>query len=517
MDLFLFLYHIGFFLIHGSLYLLHVVTLLLYRTFGWWLFRLAACLLGTSAEGDHNVNFLLTHSFSERSIFALTSRENRWVMDWFGLSEMESGITPIESSRTVKEIDAKSKIKLDPDLVDMYIPNYTVAPYNGHLHTIMGSCTPFPFIKMSREVVKSYDLNRLCLDFFYPTRKAVENGIYSTDNTDLGRETLDPRLPAPRAFILMLPGITGSSQDIYMRRMIAVFLKQNFCCCVLNIRGMKDTPLEVPQIYSGIFTADIRFTLMKYLRGEQIQSRLGSPRRVPIFGIGFSLGGAILSNYVGECGKKSKSSGLDAVISICAPHDFITSSVAMGKLFARWTYNRIITERLVSYCKRHARVVENCYGIDHEKLFKGSRPLLRSLRDLKSFDEHITAPHFGFSSAMEYYTAANNFPRLRCSQTPQMCVITADDPICGAPKLWTEWASLVRAQTTGLVYLEMPSGGHLGFIGSPFQVFRERANPVESLLARSVCCFVDHYEKMQMSVKSEAGVCNGDMKEEGHT
>jgi len=366
---------------------------------------------------------------------------------------------------------------------------YTAPLYNGHLSTILGAFRRFPFLEMHREVVSSsFDGNPICLDFMYPPgylpTAAPANGVLSDTAHDGNAAAHRSTQRSPRALVLILPGLTGTSTEVYIRRISASLLQNNLAVCVLNARGVRTTQLTVPQTFSALFTADLRHVL----HSEAILQRFGAA--IPVLAVAFSLGGLILTNYLGEEGRAGRHSGLAAAFTITSPHSLLDGDTAMRRPVARMLYGRVLSNDLRDYYKRNEAVMRRLPGVDHALLFEGEHPLIDTIRTVRGFDDLVTGPHFGFPNAVAYYAAADNFHQFKYVHTPQMCLVAANDPICGPPKAEDVWLAAAREHPGGLVYVQFPGGGHLGFLGSPLQELRGELNPMEQVLLRAVLSVV---------------------------
>lgn len=375
-------------------------------------------------------------------------------------------------------------------------PRYTGPLYNGHLHTILGAFRPPLDLRApEREVIASYDGNPTCLDWWLPTPAEMAAAAAT------GRAAA----MCVRGFVVILPGLTGSSKEFYVRRMARQLLLANLAVCVINARGVADTPLEKPQTFSALFTNDVRHVMQTHLTREKVQERLlqcTTPLQtenalrgaVPIIGVAFSLGGLILSNYVSEQGEAGAPSGFDAVYTITSPHNVSDGAAALRVPLTKLIYDPVLHSGLMDYYHRHEAVLQRLPGIDRELLLSGPKPFVEQLRTVQDFDEFVTAPHFGFSGAEAYYAAANNFRRLHHSRTSQLCLVAANDPICGPPQPAPRWTHLIERHRAGLVYVEMPVGGHLGFLEDPCTELAQAANDMERFILKSITHLVDAAE-----------------------
>ncbi|KEG13191.1 hypothetical protein DQ04_01161090 [Trypanosoma grayi] len=148
-------------------------------------------------------------------------------------------------------------------------------------------------------------------------------------------------------------------------------------------------------------------------------------------------------------------------------------------------YRGALLKGLCSYGRRHRAILAQLPGVDGEKVFGGPHPLIDQISSIVEFDRCITAPHFGFNSPEEYYRAADCFVSLETTQTPIMCITARDDPICGRPPKIRRWEKLANINSN-VVYVEMPSGGHIGFLGNPVAELRQLPNAGERLVLQGI-------------------------------
>ncbi|KPI87173.1 hypothetical protein ABL78_3735 [Leptomonas seymouri] len=365
--------------------------------------------------------------------------------------------------------------------------------YNGHLHTILGAYRPLPDLRApQRELVPSYDGNPTCLDWWLPTPAETAAAAAACATAEGVRV---------RAMVVILPGLTSSSKEFYVRRIAQQLLSANMAVCVLNARGVADTPLEQPQIFNALFTKDVRYIMENYLTRSKVEERLlremlsteqpDTSKPLPILGLAFSLGGIILTNYVSEQGEANRESGFDAVYTVTAPHNPSDSAMALRTLVTGALYNPHLYSGLRDYYERHKAVVQRLPGINQKLLFTGLKPVIEKLRTVQDFDEYVTGPHMGFPGAEAFYSHANNFRRLHLSRTPQVCLVAANDPICGPPQPDALWMDVIEKHRAGLVYVELPVGGHLGFLGGPCREWMQAPNEMEKFVLYSMTHFIE--------------------------
>eukprot|EP01018_Ginkgo_biloba_P020075 Gb_02180 [translate_table: standard] len=94
----------------------------------------------------------------------------------------------------------------------------------------------------------------------------------------------------------IVPGLTGGSDDTYVRHMLLRARRHGWHGVVFNSRGCADSPVTSPQFYSASFTEDLR-QVVKHVAVHFPESNM--------YAIGWSLGSNILVRYLGETSRSS--------------------------------------------------------------------------------------------------------------------------------------------------------------------------------------------------------------------
>ncbi|KAG7772021.1 hypothetical protein KL931_000361 [Ogataea haglerorum] len=246
-----------------------------------------------------------------------------------------------------------------------------------------------------------------------------------------------------KPIFLVLHGLSGSSSESYIRCLFARM--PDFECMVLNSRGCGKTPLTTPVLFNGFWTYDLKHTVQRL--------RKAFPER-QIYAAGFSLGGSILANYVGQSGEHS---GLDLAVVIANPWDlnhacFVFENDFIGDKI----YSPIMTLPLKQMIKSHYKKLSE--NPDFEPLYKQH---FRHVNSIKSFDNAFTSRLFGFNCASEYYRSGASITKVFNIRTPTLVLNALDDPLVGGDE-----HSLPLKETTLQPYLVTVCttlGGHLGW------------------------------------------------------
>ncbi|KAF7582916.1 Alpha/beta hydrolase family protein [Clavispora lusitaniae] len=268
-------------------------------------------------------------------------------------------------------------------------------------------------------------------------------------------EYLDPQkeqqlLDNDRPLVIALHGLSGGSYESYIRSFLNEITAEpyNFDGMVLNARGCANHTITSPQLFCGLWTNDLR-----YLINEHIRPRWPSKR---IFLIGFSLGGSITANYLGQEGNDVYRNIKGAAI-MGSPWDFPQSSYALVESFlGQKVYSPTMCQNLLRLLDQHYDGLLKSEDIVKQYKEDPSKFKLNTLRD---FDDTFTSKLFGFNCASEYYRHASPDQRLLNVRVPTIIVSSKDDPIVGSKALPTSEVSL-----NPYTYMAVTSiGGHLGW------------------------------------------------------
>lgn len=266
-------------------------------------------------------------------------------------------------------------------------------------------------------------------------------------------EYLDPMkeyelLDNDRPLVIALHGLSGGSYESYIRAFLnkITAAPYNFDGLVLNARGCANHTITSPQLFCGLWTNDLR-----YLINEHISKRWPNKK---IFLIGFSLGGSITANYLGQEGADVYKNIKGAAI-MGSPWDFAQSSIALMDTFlGSLVYSPVMCQNLLKLLDHH-------HGLQVQEIVNEYKrnPQAFQLNTLKDFDDAFTSKLFGFNCALEYYRHASPDQRLLNVRVPTLIVSSRDDPIVGSKAL-----PYSEVKLNPYTYMVVTSvGGHLGW------------------------------------------------------
>jgi len=291
--------------------------------------------------------------------------------------------------------------------------------FNGHLHTIGSS-----LLRRSAKVV----------------HKKISIDTPDGDFVDIDwKDQQDPR-----AVIILLHGLEGSSERYYIRDFMEAFSRNNYAVLALNFRGCSGRLNTKRRFYHSGETGDLRHVI-RWIKNKH--------RNVPVFAAGFSLGGNVLLKYLGEEGQKAD---LDGAVAISVPYDLKQGSLAIGDGFNK-VYEQYFLRTLT------AKLAEKKHEFPDLPSFTG--------KSLYDFDDQVTSILHGFEDAEDYYESCSSKHFVEDIEKPALLIHAKDDPLCRAhsiPFNIIHKNPYLNVHTT-------KQGGHVGFWSKPQGWLRQTA------------------------------------------
>ena len=248
---------------------------------------------------------------------------------------------------------------------------------------------------------------------------------------------------ASKADLILVHGLEGSSQAGYARSLAQAALEAGFSVHRFNMRSCGGTEAVCGStLYHSGQTGDLLAVI------REITSDQASNGNLPLFAIGFSLGGNVVLKLAGELGENAVGV-ITGIIAVSTPIDL---AACVRTLKRRSNY--IYANRFVNRLKARIRLKES--------LTPGSFSLekLGGVRTVYEFDDTFTAPSFGFGTADRYYATQSSNQFLHQIRIPTLMVQAKDDPMI--PFEVYEAAALERNPSIQLIAVD--HGGHLGFV-----------------------------------------------------
>jgi predicted alpha/beta-fold hydrolase len=253
--------------------------------------------------------------------------------------------------------------------------------------------------------------------------------------------------PGPDAPIaLVVHGLEGSARRRYIRSVCRELLREGVRPVALNLRGCSGEPNRALHYYHSGKSDDPAFVL------STLRERW--PGR-PLGALGFSLGGNVLLKMMGE--RADGGAGLvDAAAAVSVPYDLAAGSALlekspMGRAYASYFLKSL--KNKVRWKESRLRERVNVVGA-------------LATRTIWEFDEIVTAPLNGFTSAEEYYARSSSVAYLEGICVATLMLHAEDDPFLPPASIPREIAS----RSPALELVVQRTGGHVGFLeGTPWR------------------------------------------------
>ncbi|KAF5207062.1 Embryogenesis-associated protein emb8 [Thalictrum thalictroides] len=332
--------------------------------------------------------------------------------------------------------------------------NYPLIPKSSSLEIIGGACdsylpvlksllnrpyNPYPLVCWNRHVetifaaffrsLPGVRFRRECL-------RTADNGTVSLDWVSGD----DLELPADSPLLILLPGLTGGSNDTYVQHMLGRARKNKWRVVVFNSRGCGNSPVTTPQFYSASFTEDLREVV------NHVKIRYPSSN---LYAVGWSLGANILVRYMGE---ESQSCSLSGAVSLCNPFNLVLADEDFHKGFNN-IYDKSLARGLTKIFKKHALLFEGIGG-DYDI------QLAANAKTVRDFDKGLTSVSFGFKSVDDYYSNSSSSNSIKYVHRPLLCIQAANDPIAPARGIPRDDIK----ENPNCILIVTPKGGHLGWV-----------------------------------------------------
>lgn len=266
-----------------------------------------------------------------------------------------------------------------------------------------------------------------------------------------------------RPLVVVLHGLAGGSHEPVIRSLtynLSHFDNGRFQVVVLNTRGCARSKITTRALFTALNTNDIEEFLT--------ENRRKHPNR-KMYAVGFSFGGAMLSNYLGRVGENTP---LTASASLCCPWDMVSSS---NKMAQDWWTSKLFSKSITQFLTRMVEVnmgelevpdgTKPTYkpSVENPSYFTFTKSNLKKAKTFTStveFDNLFTAPCLGFATAIDYYREASPVVRLQNIKIPTLIICSKDDPVVG-----TDAIPYSQARANPHVLLcETDLGGHLSYL-----------------------------------------------------
>ncbi|WVQ99593.1 hypothetical protein IAU59_006729 [Kwoniella sp. CBS 9459] len=283
---------------------------------------------------------------------------------------------------------------------------------------------------------------------------------------------LSTPLPTSSPVVMINHGLTGGSHESYVRNMVLWLTKpwdQGGVGCraaVVNFRGCASTPLTSPHLYSTGSTIDLH-TATVYM------STLFPD--APILGVGFSLGAAVMTRYLGEQGDRCR---LKGAVVLCCPLELrgMTSRLDSQHIFPR-IYSLSMAHKILHSLTPHLLPTSPLSSptshlhVHLPEILSLTASLWRKYTLRASRVLELVAAKVGGSGDGFPFVGLEEFLEWACPgrwlgkiKRPTLGISALDDPIVSGDFLPYQSVQ----ESTHFVLATVPQGGHLGWFDGPY-------------------------------------------------
>ncbi|KAI1438740.1 Alpha/Beta hydrolase protein [Xylaria sp. CBS 124048] len=383
-------------------------------------------------------------------------------MEWLGQAKIEFTTAP--ESLTLQDTDGKATSLLEVCRETVPPCNLNPLLFNGHLQTAWTVTKAHgPPVHYKRRMFESDNAmlkGTFAVDFVTEPSTDSDESLPPRTTYFSKSELAGMSSDDSRPMLVVLHGLTGGSHEVYLRHAIAPLVDSSkWEICIVNSRGCAKSKITSGLFYNGRATWDIRQTV-KWLRATY-------PNR-PLFGLGFSLGANILTNYVGEEGANCQ---FKAAVVVSSPWNLDVSNKVLR---STWIGHEIYLKTLGT----SLRTLVNNNREEIEKFCNVSLAELDNVKYLYEFDRAYQCPTWGYPTEEAYYRDASSVESLLAVRIPLLAINAQDDPIaCNMALPYAE-----AAKTPYAVLCTTSMGGHIGW----FEAGGGRWH------AKPVCNFLNH-------------------------
>lgn len=261
------------------------------------------------------------------------------------------------------------------------------------------------------------------------------------DGTLIGEVSWQPGRRESHPLLFLLHGLEGCARSHYLVGMSRKAYCAGFHTVRVNTRNCGGTEHLTPTLYCAGLSQDV-MAIVRHFRG-----RMGIRR---IYAGGVSLGANILLKFLGEQGDRGPEFIQGA--AVLSPPIDLAAGVDKMEDPQNWIYQRHFVGELIKRMRRKIAIFPSL----------GEMKRIERIRTIREFDDVVTAPHFGFGDADNYYRLASSGPLMKHIRVPTLLVQSKDDPLI-------PFGPFLRSgiETNACIrLLATEYGGHTGFLTS---------------------------------------------------
>ena len=310
---------------------------------------------------------------------------------------------------------------------------------NGHLQTIAGTFVRRKFaLPEGEERLFRVDAETQLKGICHWQRDKLQGEDPPSKPEGGAPAALHEDCPRDVPVIVIVHGLEGSCDSNYVRGIADKAWERGFHAVRMNQRNCGGTERLTPTLYNSGLSGDYRAVLLELIA-------VGFER---VFFAGYSMGGNLVTKMAGEWGAAPPKE-LRGVCAACPALDLSACADAL-EAAENYLYQRHFVKGLMARYQRKAELFPERY----------SRNGFGPIRTVREFDDEITAPHFGYKDAEDYYQHAGAKRVIGDVGVPTLVMTAKDDP-------FVPYEALLRAgveKNLSVKFVAPEHGGHCGFI-----------------------------------------------------
>jgi len=239
--------------------------------------------------------------------------------------------------------------------------------------------------------------------------------------------------------LIIVHGLEGSSESRYVIGTGSKAWRAGMNVVRMNVRNCGGTEQLGPTLYNSGMSADVGVVAKTLIEQDGLQKLAFA---------GFSMGGNMVLKLLGEWGHQPPPQ-VKAGVGISPAVDLAASADALhapGNRLYEMKFLWSLRKRL----QRKAALYPGHFEMRH----------LRGVHSIRDFDDQITARHFGFLDAQDYYTRAAATHVLDRITVPALVLHANDDPFI---RVLPETRDQLLCNPH-ITYVETQRGGHCAFL-----------------------------------------------------
>jgi len=243
--------------------------------------------------------------------------------------------------------------------------------------------------------------------------------------------------------VILVHGLEGSSESQYVVGTASKAFDAGMNVVRMNMRNCGGTEALGHTLYHSGLSGDVGAVARALVQEDGLS-------RITL--VGYSMGGNVVLKLAGEWGQQTPPE-VRAAAAVSPAMDLGPSADALHRWQNRvyewkflWSLQRRYRRKAALFPDRYSR-----HGVGWTKM-----------RSLRQFDDKITAPCSGFSSAADYYLRASASRVAEHIAIPTLIIHSEDDPFI---RLLPETRFRLRANPH-VCFLETKYGGHCAFLAA---------------------------------------------------